>query len=635
MNLSVAMSSSSEWMLQGDLNKVLNIKDDFVYLENLENSNVRKYSISYLERLASNDELRVVLTDEGYQAIHVTESQQRHADALLAIAKELHDMKGYLSRTGFKDKDRQYKGQIVARRIFDERKLAHLNVPSKSELSRIRVFYRTELAEGVTPDFTKVMVKTRNKQGKLLAPEIEELVTKAINEHYLTLQQPSVSSTYRYLESIAPENLKPFLPKEGLLRTRIKELPRGKVILGREGETAYKVHTRSTGGKFEINNILERVELDAMHVVLGLVDEDENYLGYFTLYLAIDCASRCIVGYHIEPKEKLRGETPEGVLASIRSIFSRYLPQGVSYKFPLAGLPECVVMDHGPGYFNKRVYSLLEKQKIDIEFTGTKMGYGKPHVEALVKTLRKRFFPNIDGYRDPKKIPHKDKRPEHDNCVRLSELRHVLDYYIHKDYHQSKHNELGTSPKLMWEKLYKDVPPLQAKDINNALFRTELITRNMNRYRGITLNGQQYYSPELVAMFDECDLNGNTKRSVLFDVFYDPNDAQAISVINQNTGEVVTAYNRSKRVKPGMGFVEANAPYNQDFEPDETPNLLAEIKEMGSYPKAKGTGGENSQVPDSGDINEILDHTQDDVNKYSPPEYDANKGVQPARWVDM
>lgn len=62
MNLSVAMSSSSEWMLQGDLNKVLNIKDDFVYLENLENSNVRKYSISYLERLASNDELRVVLT---------------------------------------------------------------------------------------------------------------------------------------------------------------------------------------------------------------------------------------------------------------------------------------------------------------------------------------------------------------------------------------------------------------------------------------------------------------------------------------------------------------------------------------------------------------------------------------------
>ena len=635
MNLSVAMSPKSEWMLQGDINKVINIKNDFVYLENLENSNVRKFSISYLEKLAANDELRVVHTDEGFQAIHVTSSQQRHADALLAIAKELHEMKGYLSETGFKDKDRKYKGQIVARRIFDERKLSQLNIPSKSELSRIRVFYRKELAKGVTPDFTKVMVKTRNKQGKPLAPEIEELLTKAINEHYLTLEQPSVSSTYRYLESIAPDNLRPFLPKEGLLRTRIKSLPRGKVILGREGETAYKTYKRSTGGKFEINRILERVELDAMHVVLGLVDDEGNYLGYFTLYLAIDCASRCIVGYHIEPKKKLRGETPEGVFASIRSIFSRYLPPGVSYKFPLAGIPECAVMDHGPGYFNKRVYSLLEKQKIDIQFTGTKMGYGKPHVESFVKTLRKRFFPNIEGYRDPKKIPYKDRRPEHDNCVKLSELRHVLDYYIHKDYHESKHSELGTSPKLMWEKLYQEAPPIQAADINHTLFRTELVTRNMDRYRGITLNGQRYYSAELVAMFDECDLNGNTKPSVLFDVYYDPNDAQAISVINQHSGEVVTAYNRSMRVKPGMGFVEANAPYNQDFEPDETPNLLCEVKKMGRYPKAKGKGSENKQVQDSGEIDEILDDMNNDENKYNPPEYDSKKAIESADWEEM
>lgn len=87
MNLSVAMSSSSEWILEGDLHKVLNIKDDFVYLENLENSYVRKFSLTYLERLASNDELRVVHTDVGYRAIHVTESQQRHADALLALRK--------------------------------------------------------------------------------------------------------------------------------------------------------------------------------------------------------------------------------------------------------------------------------------------------------------------------------------------------------------------------------------------------------------------------------------------------------------------------------------------------------------------------------------------------------------------
>jgi len=351
--------------------------------------------------------------------------------------------------------------------------------------------------------------------------------------------------------------------------------------------------------------------MDAMHIVLGVMDDNKNFLGYFTLYLAIDCASRAVLGYHIELKKKLVGETPSGVMASLRNVLSVDMPLGTNYIYPIGGKPDEVILDHGRAYCNKAMRQSCQSLGISIQFTGTKMGWGKGIIEGFVKTLRKRFFSNIKGYRDGKKIKIRcSQRPENDNCVYLSELKCALDHYIHNEYHNTKLSgiELST-PKKEWERLYRVAPPVLVDEQDKCFFRTETNTRKMEQARGVTLKYQTFKTLDHSSFFSEIDTVSNKNASVKVEVYWDNTDASRITIVHPLTGELKTAYNVNNRIPEGMSFIEVNARRennklaNEDCEPKSYLPILSEQKK-----KSKTQKRQHTSVPDDDiDLNAILD----------------------------
>jgi transposase InsO family protein len=463
--------------------------------------------------------------------------------------------------------------QIIARKVLDDEGYNNIPTPSKSALHRLVARYRKNDGD------LSISLSKPKKRGKQLSAEIERLIRVVIDVHYLTLNKPSVSSTYRVLQKTCPASLRNQLPDESTLRRRIYDLKEVDVIKGREGEDAFRNYIRSSKAKIKVDRLLQRVELDAMHVILGLVDEEGVFIGYFTLYLAIDTASRRIVGYHIEPKLKLRGETPSGVLGSINSILSDNVIFPKDYDSPpVSGIPELFVMDHGTAYQCREVFKRLKYLGIEFENTGTKRGSGKGIIERFIRTLRLMFFREIKGYRDSrlaqKHVP--SGQPKHENCVKLSELRIALEHFIYEEYANRPHEGIEyATPKQEWDRIYRTTPTLPADEIDIEHIRVEETSLTPHLQNGIRFRNQSFKSNELRQL---CIDHGKVKTGGKIGkvtVFYNEFDASTISVLDESTGELIDAKNDDPAVLPHISFIEVNAKREYNKTVSKTRDKLA------------------------------------------------------------
>ncbi|KXI29600.1 DNA-binding domain-containing protein [Paraglaciecola hydrolytica] len=565
---------------------VESIDDDAVIMTNASNKQLRSFPRPFIDSTAIKGNIKIVMRDGDLQTVILTKSEQDLADAYTKVGEALNEMKAPLGLTGDLDKNRKYNGQLKAREIFDELGLNHLKTPSKSELSRIATHYRK-----TGGDFSSCVIKTRKKQGKPLPFEIELLCGKAIKGFFLTRNKPTDTATFRYLESITPDNLKALLPSASCFRRKLKALNKELCILKRDGEAALRAYNRGIGAKIIADMLLERVEMDAMHVCLGVMDDDKHFLGYFTVYFAVDAASRAVVGYHIEVKKKLRGETAAGVMACIRNILSTQMPHGVNTLFPIGGIPDVIVMDHGTAFANARIRKLCKTLSISLQYTGTKRGWGKPIAESFVKTLRQRFLRNIKGYRNADNFKNRDsQKPEHENCVKLSELKRAAEYFIHYDYHKSKHSGLKLStPEKEWKRLYRNPPPRKADEQDRSVFKTETKKRAMHLVRGIFLQYQYFQSPEAKDLYKELDVFGNKKESIDVHILFDPEDASEIAIIHPLTGELITVSNTDNSVHQGMSFIEARAVIDTNASLDDENDEFGALNMLSQNPKQINT----------------------------------------------
>lgn len=598
-------------ILWGNARWIVNAVDsEQITMTNAYNNCPRAFTRTFIESACNEHKLKIIVSNTGITTTRLTPTEQQEANLLLAIAEALSACDSPFSKGNSGDEPNTYNCQIVARKVLDENGFEDRKTPSKSRLGRILTHYRN-----TGGDFESLVLKTRKKKGKTLPIEVEAIVQRYINEHYLVKNKPSVSLVYAEMLEQAPENLKPLLPSESSFRRRINKLNRGIVILKRQGDAAYKEYMRGCGKKITAENLLERVEMDAMHIVLGVVDDNGNFLGYVTMYFAIDFASRSVVGWHIEVKKKLRGEKTSGVMACIRNMLRTETPHGLSCLFPVGGIPDEIVMDHGTAFANKRIRSLCQSLCISIQYTGTKRGWGKPIAEAFVKYLRSRFFRQIKGYRDSNNIKNLDtKRPEHENCVKLSELKIAAEDFVHNGYQKRKHSSLELdTPQNVWDRLYPKLPPRQADIFDSQLFKTEHTSRKLHQVRGITLEYQTFQCPKLKRWFVELDTEKNRSQSIPMDVYFDPNDASEIVVIHPETGECLTVPNVIKSKVISKSFIEANAKRVANKQKEDESDNCSSLAKLSSNPKSKNKRKRShSKVPlDDGskpfDMKQVLD----------------------------
>ncbi|WP_299804993.1 hypothetical protein [uncultured Shewanella sp.] len=202
----------------------------------------------------------------------------------------------------------------------------------------------------------------------------------------------------------------------------------------------------------KVEYAFQRVELDRLELNLCLIDDKTGEpTERVSIYLAIDCYSRCIIGCVVEIGQ---GENKESVVNLIQSIFTS------DSNGCVGGKPYEIVMDNGPGFNNGLMNSLCTNLKTGFRYNPSNMPMRKPFVESINNTIKMCF---LKGYKVPLAdgsyvvgisgyLPKRTQQPENSSKnlkqvarVKKSDFyKHLNDYIIH--YHNSVHSQTGEKP---------------------------------------------------------------------------------------------------------------------------------------------------------------------------------------------
>ena len=284
---------------------------------------------------------------------------------------------------------------------------------------------------------------------------------------------------------------------------------------------------------FIINEVLERVEMDAVSISLGIVEnvkngkkEEQVYLGHIILMVAIDVYSRAILGYSYKIS-KNPGECSDLVVSCFQNTL---LPKDHTNS-NMYGRSFNLVVDQGTATNgNQLSLALADAETVPIT-TPVGQPWRKPFIERFFHTLRTDFLSEFDSYMGSKRyrnygsINH-DEKIEKLATLTEDEFINALDDYIANTYHVGAHAGLnGRSPLAVWNDAIAEYGqeiytfPLDHKVFSRRGKFAE--GRVISEQGTITLDGDKYFSDELKKL----QLNGVKK----VDVYYSDNDVYSIT----------------------------------------------------------------------------------------------------------
>lgn len=257
------------------------------------------------------------------------------------------------------------------------------------------------------------------KGASRLHPRIEDLILKYIDTQYL-ISKPKHKVTpariyrafKRELEEIieaeshgkntdgeAPAVLK--VPCIQTFYNKINALDKIVVSLKRLNKKEKTALQRQRNTKFIIDRVLQRVEIDAIHISMGIIEHtkhgintERKYRGRIVLMVAIDVYSRAIIGYsyHIAPEP---GENKDLVLQCIKSIL---LPKNNPEWGPVFGKPFHIIGDQSTTNTGEVVRETVSALGSVYSTTPSYEPWKKPFIERFFLTLRTDFLSQFDTY---------------------------------------------------------------------------------------------------------------------------------------------------------------------------------------------------------------------------------------------
>lgn len=532
-------------LLDGEAGVVDTVGKDYAVIR-FDRGAVRLYKTSELQQAYEDARLHFMTPAKDTVRLrpYVTEAERRVIERRDAYLRELD-----------KQVEPHAKGvqEAVIARV--SKAIADPNPPGASTLSR---WYRRWLYDG--RDTTQQVIAGRRERAPRLPREYLDLMHEVIEDVYLRRSKPTIRATYAvFRQRYQERGYRDKCPDISTMRRVIRRLDPLEVIARRDGRSAAREAARVAGTRIEPEFPLERVEVDTAHFNLGLLNDDGHYVGKVSLYLVIDVYSRAILGFAVHV-----GKAKEDAACAIHAL--RY---AVSVKddpaYPMHGLFHEIVVDSGPGYRAEATRAFLQRIAREVQTAPTRKGWAKPFVERLIRTLRDRFFRNLDGYLgkyDPSK--YSDATLAKSARLTVSEFRQrVYDFIVH-DYHNTPHRGLnGKTPLQVWRHGVVQHPPLTPDSLQElSRLRGLQETRVLSRVTGVFYQGQHFHSPALVDLYDRLAAV-STDTKIRVDVLVDPLDAGAVSVVDRITGELIEVPNTSSRAT-GKSFAELRASSQAD-----------------------------------------------------------------------
>ncbi len=344
----------------------------------------------------------------------------------------------------------------------------------------------------------------------------------------------------------------------------------------------------------------ERVEFDATPLNVLVVDAQGNIIGKPTLYLMIDCATRCIVAFHLS----IQAESQHTFLKLLEMAFhprdgsflERY---GVEKTLAPCAMWQVMAGDNSASHHGEAMYRALRYLGCTVEFTQAGKPEQHPFAERIHGSLKTGLVQMLAGSHISQEKLEKEAldRAMCEARYSLSELETWVARWFCEVYMDRPLDRLTTkfkepcSPRRAMEILSKQFPMLppptpedfRAACMNYSVKHVSLTTK------GIRYQAFEYNSDELQKLLMR------SPRGCKVEVRSHPLDVSRVSVVSlEDQKLMVTAYNKAKGL-PAMSFEEAKLIRKKFYQSDASisaeeyaqgySKLMTDIHQANSAPR--------------------------------------------------
>lgn len=259
----------------------------------------------------------------------------------------------------------------------------------KAGVSRSTIYrWLKEFGEGNV--ISSLMRKKRSDTGvHRLDPEVEQIMSQVIAEHWLTPERRSATWTLREISRLCrrakPKLTPPSLPT---LMARIAQVDTKHVAKKRFGRAAADKLELIKGTVPFADRPYGVLQIDHTLVDIQLVDAEHRVpVGRPWLTLAIDIYSRMVAGYYIsfDPPGMLgTGICIANAILSKKSMLAKL---NLKVEYPCMGKPQIIHLDNAREFHGKTLERSCSEYGIDLMFRKIKTPRYGAHIERYLGTL--------------------------------------------------------------------------------------------------------------------------------------------------------------------------------------------------------------------------------------------------------
>jgi putative transposase len=278
----------------------------------------------------------------------------------------------------------------------------------------------------------------------------ERILNQAVQEFFLRRERPRISDLLLTIRTACQEhNLEP--PHYRTVTRRIKALDPMVIAAKRFGtRKAQNLFEPVHCSHLDVFLPLERVQIDHTLVDVVIVDENRQPIGRPWLSLAVDVASRTVMGLYVSL------DAPS-ILSVAMVLAHAVLPKenwlaerSLDVSWPVAGIPDLLHLDNGPEFDSASLVRGAQEYGIEIEHRPVMKPHFGGHIERLIGTVMGAVH-LLPGTTFSNSTEKADYPSESTARLTLSELERWLTLQIAGVYHHSVHSALHRPPMDAWQ----------------------------------------------------------------------------------------------------------------------------------------------------------------------------------------
>jgi putative transposase len=335
---------------------------------------------------------------------------------------------------------------------------------------------------------------------RCLIQEVERLIQHVIAKHY-ACREPATKECIVERVRLICSRLSYPRPSRKTILARISEAQGYAMDRARHGAKSAKQVWEARPGMHQMSRPLEEVQIDHTLVDVLVVHEDGTVAGRPWLTLAIDVATRVVLGWY------LTMDAPSSISVAMclaHAMLPKPETQDDPELWPMYGKPLCVLLDNGKDFRSYALKRGCEQHGIELKWRPVRVPHYGAHIERLIGTFMTMVH-SLPGTTFSNVKARGDYPSERRACLTLEDLRAWFVQKICRGYHVRTHRSLGVPPLIAWERAFRQpdgtlrMPevPLRPDDLRRDFY--PFVFRRIQR-TGVQLGQSRYWASALAPL---------------------------------------------------------------------------------------------------------------------------------------